>query len=63
VEIGMAKAQRKPRKQAVDDKIEIEPGADKRLANILKQALNTPRSAASSKTERNGTKAAKSDKS
>jgi hypothetical protein len=25
------------------DKIEIEPGADKRLANILKKALNTPR--------------------
>jgi hypothetical protein len=24
------------------DKIEVEPGADKRLANILKKALNTP---------------------
>ena len=24
------------------DKIEVEPGADKRLANILKRALNTP---------------------
>lgn len=25
-----------------NDKIEREPGADKRLANILKKALNTP---------------------
>ena len=24
------------------DKITVEPGADKRLANILKRALNTP---------------------
>jgi len=24
------------------DKTEIEPGADRRLANILKKALNTP---------------------
>ena len=24
------------------DKVEVEPGAEKRLANILKKALNTP---------------------
>ena len=24
------------------DKVEVEPGADKRLASILKKALNTP---------------------
>jgi hypothetical protein len=34
-------AQPKPPKHP-NDKIEIEPGADKRLANILKRALNTP---------------------
>jgi hypothetical protein len=34
-------AQPKPSKQQ-RDKIEVEPGADKRLASILKRALNTP---------------------
>ena len=34
-------AQPKPSKHP-NDKIEVEPGADKRLANILKKALNTP---------------------
>jgi hypothetical protein len=29
-------------KKASKDKVEVEPGADKRLANILKKALNTP---------------------
>jgi hypothetical protein len=32
----------KPSRSSRSDKIEIEPGADKRLANILKKALNTP---------------------
>ena len=31
-----------PKDKKDKDKIEIEPGADKRLANILKKALNTP---------------------
>jgi hypothetical protein len=34
-------AQPKPSKKPAD-KIEVEPGADKRLANILKTALTTP---------------------
>lgn len=34
-------AQPKPSKKPAD-KIEVEPGADKRLAGILKKALNTP---------------------
>ena len=34
-------AQPKPSKHP-NDKIAVEPGADKRLANILKKALNTP---------------------
>jgi hypothetical protein len=34
-------AQPKPPKPP-REKIEIEPGADKRLASILKKALNTP---------------------
>jgi hypothetical protein len=38
VEIGKAKA----KEQASADEIEIEPGVDKRLANILKKALKTP---------------------
>ena len=33
--------ERKPPKQP-SDKIEVEPGAEKRLANILTKALNTP---------------------
>jgi hypothetical protein len=33
-------AQPKPSKPA--DKIEVEPGADKRLAGMLKKVLNTP---------------------
>lgn len=33
--------QPKPSKHP-NDKVEVEPGADKRLANILKKALNTP---------------------
>jgi hypothetical protein len=32
--------QPKPTKKR--DKIDVEPGADKRLASILKRALNTP---------------------
>jgi hypothetical protein len=35
----MAKASKK---QASADKFKIGPGADKRLANILKKALSTP---------------------
>jgi hypothetical protein len=31
-----------PKAKKAQDKIEVEPGADKRLANILKKALNTP---------------------
>ena len=34
-------SQTKPPKQP-SNKIEVEPGADKRLTNILKRALNTP---------------------
>ena len=36
------------------DQIEVEPGAEKRLANILKKALNTPpaRKLEASKPER-----------
>lgn len=34
-------AEPKPSKQA-SEKIDVEPGADERLANILKKALNTP---------------------
>jgi hypothetical protein len=30
-------------KQASPKQIKVEPGAEKRLANILKKALNTPR--------------------
>lgn len=41
---GMPKPPKGPPKRPASarDKIEIEPGADKRLANILKKALNTP---------------------
>jgi len=31
-----------PKPKDQKDKIEVEPGAEKRLANILKKALNTP---------------------
>jgi hypothetical protein len=31
-----------PKTKKPQDKIEVEPGAEKRLANILKKALNTP---------------------
>ena len=31
-----------PKPKKAQDKIEVEPGADKRLASILKKALNTP---------------------
>ena len=34
-------AQPKPSKHP-NDKIEVEPGADKRLGEILRKALNTP---------------------
>jgi hypothetical protein len=34
-------ARPKPRKRSSDE-IKVEPGADKRLADILKKALNTP---------------------
>ena len=48
-------AQPKPSKPA--DKIEIEPGADKRLASILKKALNTPPNHAAAKAKKTfGTK-------
>jgi len=30
------------RSSRVEDRIEVEPGAEKRLANILKKALHTP---------------------
>jgi hypothetical protein len=32
----------RPKQPRKPDKVEIEPGAEKRLANILKRALNTP---------------------
>ena len=39
----VAMAQPKPIKQRRDKtEIEVEPGAEKRLASILKRALNTP---------------------
>lgn len=53
-------AQKKPK--APDDNVNVEPGADKRLANILKRALNTPpqhRSAAASNAERKSAKSRK----
>jgi hypothetical protein len=31
-----------PKPTKAPEKVEIEPGAEKRLANILKKALNTP---------------------
>jgi hypothetical protein len=36
------KPQEKKKPAGADTEIEVEPGADKRLANILKKALNTP---------------------
>jgi hypothetical protein len=35
-------AQRMPKTKKAADKVEVEPGADKRLENIFKKALNTP---------------------
>jgi hypothetical protein len=31
-----------PKVKSAKEKVEVEPGAEKRLANILKKALNTP---------------------
>jgi hypothetical protein len=31
-----------PKAKKAQDRVEVEPGADKQLANILKKALNTP---------------------
>lgn len=46
-------AQPQPDKKQVD-KIGLEPGADKRLANILKKALNTPPKHAKEKAGKRG---------
>ena len=42
--------QPKPRKNL--DKVQVEPGAEKRLANILKKSLNTPPSRHGSEPKR-----------
>jgi hypothetical protein len=51
-----------PKAKETRDKIEVEPGAEKRLADILKKALNTPpqhRGAVPSKAERKGVRRGK----
>jgi hypothetical protein len=52
-----------PKPKKPQEKVEIEPGAEKRLANILRKALNTPpthRASAPSKAAQKGPKETKS---